>query len=258
MLIDTHCHLTDKKFSDVKTVVEEAKVAGVERIIVPAINIEDAKEVVKVAEKENLYALIGVHPEEVEKITETIQMSKELEEMAKKSNKVVGIGEIGLDFYWDGEKKTKTKQIEVFRSQMELAIKLALPVTIHMREAEKEMREVLDGFGALPKGQFHCFSGNEEFLLYVLSKGFYVGFDGNITYKSAGNLRELVKKVPIDRLLLETDSPYLTPEPLRGTVNKPANVKIVAAAVAKELNLETDKLIEQTGNNALCLYSLES
>ena len=141
---------------------------------------------------------------------------------------------------------------------MELAVQMNLPVVIHMREAEKEMREVLEKMGELPRGQFHCFAGSEDFLKFILDKGFYVSFAGNITYKTAENLRDMVKKVPLSRLLLETDSPYLSPEPLRGTVNTPANVKIIATAIAAELEVETNILIEQTGKNTLCLLSLES
>lgn len=257
MLIDTHCHLTDPKFSDVKRIINEAKEAGVEKILIPAGNIEDSKRAVLIAEQEEQYAMVGVHPEDMESISSVDQMIYELEELVGKSKRIVGIGEIGLDFFWDKEKKTKEKQLELFVAQMKLAVRLKLPVVIHMRDAEEEMLAVLTEMEELPRGQFHCFAGSEDFLKFVLGKGYYVGFDGNITYKTAGNLRELLHKVPIDRLLIETDSPYLSPEPLRGTVNVPANVKIVATAVAKELNVDTHKLIEQTGNNAICLYSLD-
>ena len=150
----------------------------------------------------------------------------------------------------------RKKQVEIFVAQMELAVRLKLPVVIHMREAEEEMLAVLKEMVELPSGQFHCFAGSEKFLKYVLEKGFYVSFAGNITYKNAQNLRDLVHLVPLDKLLLETDSPYLSPEPLRGSLNTPANVKIIATAIARELNIDTHKLIEQTGNNAICLYSL--
>lgn len=258
MLIDTHCHLTDKKFTDVKETVREAKRAGVEKIFIPTTSIEDAKRAVLLAEQENLYAMVGVHPEEVEKIQNIEQMIYGLEEIWGRSDRVIGIGEIGLDFYWDKEKKTKEKQIEVLKALMNMAVKLKIPVVVHMREAEEEMFEILEEMEELPRGQYHCFAGSEKFLEYILEKGFYVSFAGNITYKSAGRLRELLHKVPLTRLLLETDSPYLSPEPMRGTVNTPANVKIVATALAKELGLTTEKIIEQTANNTLCLYSLEN
>lgn len=256
MLIDTHCHLTDPKFTNVKETIMDAGVAGVEKIIIPSVNIDDAKRAVLLAQQENQYALVGIHPEEVERVESVEKAIFELEELIKKSNKVVGIGEIGLDFYWDKEKKTKGKQVEFFVAQMELAVRLRLPVVIHMRDAEDEMLSVLTKMSALPRGQFHCFAGSEFLLRYVLEKGFYVSFAGNITYKSAGELRRMLSFVPLPHLLLETDSPYLSPEPVRGTVNAPANVKIIATAIAKELNLDTETIIEQTGKNALCLYSL--
>lgn len=258
MLIDTHCHLTDRKFEKVKEIVEEARAVGVEKIILPGTSIEDSKRVLAIAQQENLLALVGVHPEDVESIGSVDQMIYELEEMIGFSDKVVGIGEIGLDFFWDKEKKTKDKQVEIFMAQMELATKLKLPVVVHMREAEEEMMEVLEQLGTLPRGQFHCFAGSESFMNLILEKGFYVSFAGNITYKTAGRLRELLRGIPEDKLLLETDSPYLTPEPLRGSLNKPANVKIVAEFVAHELDLDTEKIIEQTGKNAICLYSLDT
>jgi len=277
MLIDTHCHLTDPKIIDVKRVIKEARAVGVEMMFLQPTDIEDSKRVVAVAEQEGLYAMVGVQPEKVENLyrfripdvtvgagrsgmTESVTtyLTKELIKIIKGSKRVIGVGEIGLDFSWDKERKTKGKQVEIFSAQMELATRLALPVVIHMRDAEKEMLEVLTKMDKLPRGEFHCFAGSEEFLKYILEKGFYVGVAGNVTFKSAHELRRIIKMVPLDRLLLETDAPYLAPEPVRGTVNTPANVKIIAKFVAAELALDTNKIIEQTGKNALCLYSLDT
>ncbi len=258
MLIDTHCHLTDQKFTDVKGVIADARKAGVEKIFMPSGSIENAKRTVIVAEQEKLYAMVGVHPENIEGVMDVKQMIYELEEISSKSDRVIGIGEIGLDFYYDKRKETKEKQVEIFVAQMELAVQLRLPVVIHMREAEAEMKAILEKMEKLPKGQFHCFAGSEDFLKYVLGRGFYVSFAGNVTYKSAQELRRLLALVPLSRLLLETDSPYLAPEPVRGTVNTPANVKIIATAIAQELHLDDETIVEQTGNNALCLYSLDT
>jgi TatD DNase family protein len=257
MLIDTHCHLTDAKITDVKKTIEEARDAGVEMMFVQPTDIEDSKRVVAVAEQEGLYAVVGVQPEFLDTVTDVEAMIYEMEEIIGKSKRVIGVGEIGLDFYWDKEKKTKEKQIKVITAQMELAVRLKLPVVIHMRDAEEEMTEILNKLDKIPRGEFHCFAGSEEFLKFILEKGFYVGVAGNITFKSAHELRRILHLVPLNRLLLETDAPYLSPEPMRGTVNTPRNVKIIAKFVADELGLDAQKFIDQTGKNALCLYSLD-
>ncbi len=258
MLIDTHSHLTDEKFVDTEKVIETARNAGVEMVFVPTVDIKDARRAVSLCQKhQELRVMVGIHPENVDEVENTVTAIEELEILAKKEKVVIGIGEIGLDFFWDKEKRTEKKQRELFRAQMEMARRLKLPVAVHMREAETEMSEVIDELGELPRGQFHCFAGSEAFLEKVLKAGFFISFAGNLTYKSAGRLRQLLKKVPLGRLLLETDSPYLSPEPKRGTVNEPANVKILAEFVADELNLDTETVMKQTRKNALCLYSLD-
>ncbi len=266
MLIDTHAHLTDKKFAGLlDQVLAEAKKAGVERILIPTTGILDAKKAVELArEHQEVWAMAGIHPEVLADETNTEHREewlaadgdwiKRLEETINKSDRVVGIGEIGLDFYWDKEKTSKKLQLEIFQGQLELALKLDLPVVIHMRGAEAEVAAILRSTKKLPRGQFHCWSGSKEFLDLALTKGFYVSFCGNITFKSAGDLRELAKIVPLDRLLLETDSPYLAPEPKRGSVNTPSNVKILAEYLANLLGIEPETLINQTTKNALCLF----
>lgn len=256
MLIDTHCHLTDERLSDTEAVLRQAREAGVEKVIMPSTSVADAKKAVEIAEKFEQYCLVGIHPEEIEKVTE--EAITELRDLIQSSRRVVGVGEIGLDFYYDKEKKTAEKQREFFRKQMDLALENNLPVAIHMREAEEEMTEELLRRESLPSGQFHCFAGSQEFLRLILEKGFYISFAGNVTYKSAESLRSLLKMVPLERLLLETDSPYLSPEPRRGTVNTPANVKITAELIASILEKELNLLTEITTKNAKCLYSLES
>jgi len=256
MLIDTHCHLTDKKFGkDLASVIERASIDEVRKIIVPSTNMKDAKKAVKLAEDfKDVYSLIGVHPEHVD---ETLDVEK-FKKIVRSSKKVVGIGEIGLDFYYDKEKVTRKDQIDLFKAQLNLAMELDLPAMIHNRESEEEMVEVFDSMEELPRGQFHCWGGDEKFLEYVLNKGFYVSFCGNITYKGNDLLRSLLKKVPLDKLLLETDAPYLPPEPLRGKLNEPKNVKITAEFMANTLGLSFDTLINQTTKNSLCLYCLEN
>jgi len=263
ILTDTHCHLFDERFGDVGAVIARARESGVKKIIVPGLDIETSRRAVELAEKyDELYAMVGVHPEIVsdkDKILALLRKEKvffELEKLIKSSKKIVGVGEIGMDFYRDRERKTKEMQINLFRAQLELAAELDLPVMIHMREAEEEIRSQ-KGLTLLGlRGQFHCWGGSGKMLEWVLESGFYVSFCGNVTYKSAGELREMLKTVPPDRLLLETDGPYLVPEPLRGKekVNEPKNVKIIAEFIAKTKDVDIDKLTDITTENARCLY----
>jgi len=279
MLIDTHCHLTDERLkNNIEEVLERARAEGVKKIIAPSTSLEDAKQAVKIANKfKGVYALVGVHPEHVQEITNYKLQITKLKKLIKSSKKVVGVGEIGLDFHYDKEKKTKNEQIKLFKAQLELAVELELPVAIHAREAKEETMEVLEGLKErnLPKGVFHCWSEDKEFLRYVLGKGFCVSFCGNVTYLSGPtseqsrlksrtvsderpSLRELVRRVPLNKLLLETDAPYLAPEPLRGRLNEPKNVKITAKFMANVLGTKINTLINQTTKNSLCLFRLES
>lgn len=257
MLVDSHCHLTDERLEKrVKDVLKEAKKEGVEKIMVASGNAEDGEVVIGLVKRfKELDGVVGIHPEMVRENSFDVEVEiKKLEELIKKEKEVIkGIGEIGLDFYYDKEKKSEEVQIKLFKGQLRLAKKWKLPVVIHMRKAEEEMREILEEFGGL-KGMFHCWSGSEELLQFVLDRGFYVSVAGNVTFKNADELRRLVKLIPNRKLLLETDSPYLSPEPVRGRLNEPKNVKILARFVAKLKGVETQNLIKQTGKNYLCLF----
>ena len=258
MLIDTHCHLLDPSIGDIDLVVDEALEAGVEIIVCPMTELTEWDEAKALAERrKEVYVLAGIHPEELSTAGPLAEEMRRLETILK-HDKVKGIGEIGLDFYRDKERRSEKKQLEFFRAQMELASDLGMPVAIHMREAQGEMLSVLKSLKKIPTGQFHCFAGDEAFLYEILEMGFYVSFCGNITYKSAGDLRDLVKKVPKDRLLLETDSPYLPPEPKRGKVNTPENVKITAQFIAGLRGESFEELAKNTTKNALCLLSLDT
>ena len=258
MIIDTHAHIYDEKLTNTESVFANAAKLGVGLVIVPTTSLTNLDEVLqKSKSQKNVRILAGVHPEEIESVTNIRLMKEELRNRIKENKNIVGLGEIGLDFYYDKEKNSKDKQLKVFIAQMELASELNLPVAIHMREAEIEMIDALNNLKQIPKGQFHCFSGDSNFLRKILNWGFYVSFAGNITYKSAGNLRERLKETPLDRLLLETDSPYRAPEPVRGTINEPANVKIIAKFIAQELNQPEEKISEITQKNTICLYSLD-
>lgn len=254
MIIDTHCHLTDGKFEgEVGEIVGRAAEAGVERIIVPASGQRDWEKIIAMTkEHEGVWGLLGVHPEEVDKVDDSNFWIDDLRK--KMGGKILGIGEIGMDGYWN--RKNLEKQREAFAEQMGLAASLDLPVAIHSRSCDEEIKGVMEAMEKLPRGQFHCFGGTEEFLRYVLEKGFYVSFCGNVTYKSAESLRAMVKMVPRERLLLETDSPYLSPEGHRGERNEPKNVKIIGEFVADLLGVLPRELFETTSKNARELYKI--
>lgn len=238
MLIDTHAHLNfGELLKDIDGVLERAKIAGVEKIICVGTNLEDSKTAVALAQKyENLYATVGIHPEN------TCVDWNEFEKLAK-SPKIVGIGECGLD-----NKVGLPKQKEVFLKQIKIAQKLDLPLVIHVRDAWEEIKNT--NFSK-NRGVFHCYSGPVN-----IPENFYVSFAGNVTFKNAGNLRELAKLVPLDKLLIETDCPFLAPEPLRGSQNEPANVKITALTLAKLHNVSLEKISEITTKNAVKLFNL--
>jgi len=254
-MIDTHAHLTDARYgNDAALVIERSRELGVEAIINPSTSLADAMLVDKLSrEHKQVYGLVGLYPGEAK--PESWQ--NELTEMWKilgSNNKLLGIGEIGLD---EAPLRVNPKlEYEVFETQLKYAIDYNYPVVIHTRNTEQEMWDVFKRYDKLPRGHMHCFSGSIEWLQYVLNRGFYVGFDGNVTYKNAENLRELARRVPSSRLLLETDSPYLPPTGHRGERNEPANVRITAEFLANLRGETSQALIEMTTRNARELYNL--
>lgn len=256
MYIDTHCHLTDERFEkDYAEVIMDAKKNGIEAIIMPTTFPEDIQKGQTISEKfDSVYFLAGIHPEEVENID--IESALSLVKVALEHPKCLGIGEIGLDFYFDTEKKTLQRQVEVFTRQLQIALDKNVPVVIHSRSATKETQKVLDQFEVLPKGQFHCWGENEDFLRYVLDKQFFVSFCGNLTFKNAQNLRDLCQKVPTERLLLETDAPYLAPEGHRGTRNTPTNVIEIAKQISILKDISLEEIARMTTRNTQNLFGI--
>lgn len=267
MLTDTHCHLTSGKFgNDREEVMGAAREAGVTRIICPAENLEDAKRIVELAKKEEgIWGLAGYYPGQAKldqsgkwKI-ESRKLIEGLKEFIKENKKlIVGIGEIGLDQYWLGRQAEVER--EMFREQLELGVEMGLPVVVHNRGAEEEIRQVMESFGRAQdkglRGQFHCWSGSDEFLDWVLERDFYVGFCGNVTYPKNEKLREQARRVPRERLLLETDSPYLPPQGKRGERNTPTNVRITAEFLANLRGVSLQELAELTSSNARELFGI--
>ncbi len=255
MFIDTHAHLNDKRFNGiVEETIKYANDMQVGTIICSASSIETAYEVVRLSEKYDcVYATIGVHPQDVEGFNEkSIEILREL----AKHKKVVGIGEIGLE-YMEGS-PDKEVQKNAFLMQLRLANELKLPFVIHCREAVGDMLEILKANKNLLAygGTFHCFSESEESAKIVLDLGLHISVGGVVTFKNGKKLQGVVPNVPLDRLLLETDCPYLAPEPNRGKLNQPAYIPIIAEKIALLKNISVAEVAKATTDNARRLFKI--
>ena len=234
MIIDTHAHLD--MLNDPKRAIEEALEAGVEKIIVPGVEPDTFEKVIKLADEyENVYAQVGVHPSEAQKFSDDTA-GRMMELAAHK--KVVAIGEIGLDYYWD--KTFVDVQKKVFKTQIEIANALKLPVVVHDREAHGDTFEILEQMGA-KKVLLHCFSGSLEFAKRCVEKGWFIALGGVVTFKNAKKVRQVAKEIPLEHIMLETDTPYLTPHPYRGEENAPKYIVLSAKEIA---NLKDTALSE--------------
>lgn len=265
MLIDTHCHLDFPDFdADRDEVIENAVKGGLERLINVSSSLTGSRNSIGLSEKYDMvYCSVGIHPHDTKDASDAV--FKEIENLAK-ANKVVAIGEVGLDFYRNLSPADIQK--EYFLRFIALSIERSLPLIIHCRQAEKEVLEILrkesskplSDRGGLPgfglKGVVHCFSGTEEFLESCLEMGLYISFTCNITYKKSGGLRQLASRVPLNKLLLETDCPFLAPQDLRGRRNEPANVKYLARTLARIRNSSIEEIARATTDNAKRLFGL--
>lgn len=267
-MIDVHCHLNFRAFAiDYDKVIKQAEKDGVKIIINVGTSIESSRRAVELAQKyENLYAIVGIHPHHADKVKEG--WDTEIEKIAKSSNKVVAIGEIGLDYYSYASNGIVDPKLQkqVFERQLEIASELKFPLQIHNRQAGNDILKILinhKSYLLSPPGMFHCFSGNLDFLKSALQMGFYVGFDGNITYEGIAKgedtpLLELVKNAPIERIVTETDAPFLTPQPHRGGRNEPSYVIIVAEEIAKIKDLSKAQVEAVTSINAKTIFKLNA
>ena len=252
MLIDTHAHLNDNKYDSKKMheIISNMTSDNLEKIITVSASITDSRENVVIAnENQNVYSAIGIHPENIDEVNEENLL--ELEKLAT-NKKVLAIGEIGLDYHYDGY--NKQKQIDGFLSQLKLAYKLKLPIVIHLRDAYEDMLNLLKENKELLIYGFviHCYSGSLEFAKELLKLGAYFSFTGNITFKNARKTIEVIGFLPLDRFMVETDSPYLAPEPVRGTINEPKNVNYVFNKIREIKNIERtelDKIIRENVRN---------
>ncbi|MFA5404907.1 MAG: TatD family hydrolase [Ignavibacteria bacterium] len=252
MIIDTHAHLFyDDIMMQMDGILERAIVSGISRIIVPAVDIPSSEKIISLCDKyEMIYGAVGFHPCDInETNTEDIKL---LEEFILHP-KIIAIGEIGLDFYWDIS--YKEKQYVFFKEQIELAKDKKLPVIIHTRNSTKEAVEIIsEKYDKSLKGQFHCFSGNENDLENILKlENFYVSFCGNITFKKYKDLN-IILNTPVEKMLSETDSPYLSPEPFRGKKNEPSYIKNTMKKLSEIKNVEYEYLESIVFENVMNLF----
>lgn len=253
-LVDTHCHLDDPRYDeDRQDVLRRAWSNNVAFLVNASSDVVSARQAVALAERDDrIFAAVGVHPHEASTYDQKAEAL--IRELAR-SSRVVAIGEIGLDYYYDNS--PREIQRIVFAKQMELACELDMPIVIHSRDATQDTLDILREFA--PKGArgiMHCFSGSYETAKILLDLGYYLAFGGSITFKNANRLREVVQKVPLDRILLETDCPYLTPVPHRGKRNEPAFVRYVAEMVAQVKEVDIETIAHVTTENAKRAFEL--
>lgn len=254
MLIDSHTHLTDEKFSeDRHEILGALNDNGVEIILNPSCNLEESRLAIELAEKYSyVYAGIGFYPNELDDMN--YEKLAELKKLAE-HEKVIAIGEIGLDYYWDDSKKDLQKKW--FREQIRLANELDLPYIVHNRDAHGDTLTIMtEEKKENTRGILHCFSGSVELAQEFIKLGFLISLAGPVTFKNSKMAKKVATEIPLEYLLIETDAPYLTPEPFRGKRNEPKNVRYVAEQIAILKGVSYDRVVEVTANNFRRLFNL--
>ena len=250
MLIDSHCHVLSSEYDNVDEIIKDSINSGVEKIIVNGYDLKTSKEAVELANKyDHVYAAVGIGPSNVTDVNdETYDIISKL----AKESKVVAIGEVGLDYYWTTE--NKEMQLKVFKTMLKIAKTNNLPVIVHCRKS------FLDTYNLLKEsdltGIIHCYSGSVDMAKRFIKLGFLLGIGGVITFKNAKVLKDVVKAIDINNFSLETDSPYLAPEPYRGKPNTPKNVKLVATEIANIKQVNLDEVIRVTGRSVCSKFDL--
>lgn len=252
MYIDTHCHLSKEDYEDIDLIIKENRESGIEKIIVSGCTKDSILESLEYAKNyDDVYVTIGYHPSEVNDITEEDLLL--LESQITSSSKVVGIGEIGLDYHYG--KKNKELQKEIFRKQLALAEKLSLPVVIHTRDATEDTISVLKEFPNV-KGDIHCFSGSVETARIYIQMGYVLGIGGVVTFQNS-NLYKVIEEIGLSSIVLETDAPYLTPVPYRGKQNSSKYIPYIAKKLSEILNISLEEVEKTTTLNAKELFDLD-
>ena len=255
---DSHSHLNDEKFEeDRDKIIKEIYEAGTTNFITAGYSVQSSKKAIEIANKyEFIYTTAGVSPNDIPQSEQELwKQLEEIKTIAKNSKKVLAIGEIGLDYYWNTDNKELQKL--AFIEQIKIANELDLPIVIHTREAIMDTLQILKENEVLNKGVFHCCPQNRELIKEALKLGFYISFAGPITFKSAKNAVEMINLVPNDRILIETDSPYLAPEPVRGTRNTPINVKFVAEKIASAKGIDIEIVKKMTVENTKRIFKIK-
>ena len=251
---DTHAHYNDEKFEGiVDDVLRRCQEVGVKYIINIGYNIESSIKAIELSNRyKNIYVAIGIHPSDVDKCS-----VKELEEVYRKYNngKIVAIGEIGLDYSYT--KENKNEQIELFKNQIKLANKLKLPICVHSRDASLDTYTTLKECPAKYGTLMHCFSPTEDLVRLVLENKYFVAFGGNITYKRAASFSRYMDMIPVNQIVIETDSPYLPPVPLRGTLNTSENLPIILDKLSEYKNISKDELSQIVYRNSLEFFNIK-
>ena len=247
MLVDTHCHVLDEYYDDIDAVIARAKDAGVGMIIVNGIDSKSNEEVLKLVSKYDIvYGALGIQPESIMNVTD--DDFRFIEDHIH-DDKILAIGEIGLDYHYDID---KNRQKEVFKRQLEIAKKNNKPVIVHSRDCIQETYNILKNSGV--KGIMHCYSGSVEMAREFCKIGFCLGIGGISTFKNAVRLVEVIKDIPLEYIVLETDAPYLSPEPYRGKVNEPANVRVILQKICDIKGLDYKDACRITTGNVFSLF----
>lgn len=246
-LIDSHCHLYYEPYiNNIQGTIDECKKNNIYKLLSIGVDLKTSKKNIELAQKYNeIYCTVGIHPNSTKNSKKEDLL--ELEQLIKLSNKIIGIGETGLDYYRDFDKNL---QFYYFEEQIKIAKKFDLPIVIHTREAENDTYSILKNYSNSDlKFIIHCFSGSKNFALKCIDLGCYISFSGNITFKNSQNIRDVCKEIDLNKILIETDSPYLTPHPYRGNINHPANVIFVCDEICRIKNLDSNIVSEMTTNN---------
>ena len=255
MIVDSHSHLDHSPlYEKLEEIVNRAQLIGVKFLLTISTSLNSFEKVKTIISKyENIYGTVGIHPHETKDHVNVDK--KKLLELKGRNNKIIGIGETGLDFYYQNSNKLVQKK--KFIEHIEAAIELDLPIIVHSREAEIDTLNILKDFSSKnPKILMHCFTGSSNFSKKLLDLGAYISLSGIITFKNSVELQKTASTIPIDRLLIETDSPFLAPVPKRGSTNEPSFIKYTALKLAEIKNISYDDLIVYTSNNFIKLFSL--